>query len=193
MMKRIFGWAMSLFMVVHSGGVSSVFAAESDASGSEASMPSVEMESAPQKKVPAGKPYLESNAAWKNRLDEVKSQRNALYVFGVGGAVAGAAIFASGYQDNMDVEDTPGCSRSGSTVTCKDQKSTDEAQDKLDKSFQKMIVGDVAMLAGGGLIVWGVLRGAKARRIAAEGKKMGYSFDIRPNKDGATLVLNRSF
>lgn len=192
-MKKYFGWGLSFFIVMNSSGVSSVFGADTAASDSGSSAPAVEMGSSPETNPLPGKSYLESQAAWQERLSEVKGQRNILYVLGIGGTVAGVALIAGGVSDNNDAKNTPGCSQSGTTVYCKDAETTKQAQDKIDEGDQKMLTGSVAALAGAGLIVWGALRGGKARRIEAEGKNKGYSFDLRPHRDGATLVLNRSF
>lgn len=191
-MKKYLGLGLSLFIGLNSGAGALVFAEENVTTDSESSTPAIETET-PSRKIASTASYLESQEAWKERLTEVKTQRNVLYVFGIGGAVAGMALIAGGVSDNNDAKNTPGCSQSGTTLYCDDEETTKQAQDKIDKGDQKMATGSVVALAGAGLIVWGVMRGAKARRIEREGKNKGYSFDLKPNRDGATLVMNRSF
>ena len=87
-MKKYIGWALSLFIVLNGSGVAQVFGEESVTSDSASSAPAVEMESVSETKALPGKSYLESEAAWKERLSEVKGQRNILYVLGIGGTVA---------------------------------------------------------------------------------------------------------
>jgi hypothetical protein len=135
----------------------------------------------------------EGQLEWQNRVQELKVQRNSLYVLGIGGTVAGIALISSGVSDNQSAKDTPGCSQSGSTVICDNEQSTKEAQDKIDEGDKKMATGSIVAIAGAGLIVWGAFRGAKANKVQHEGERKGYSLTVLPKRDGMNLVLNKSF
>ncbi|MBL8024178.1 MAG: hypothetical protein JNK54_07875 [Elusimicrobia bacterium] len=186
-MRKVFGGVLSIIVFLNGGVGSTVFGAE----GGGASTPVVEYENSVQKIAPMKD--TQGEIVWRERLDNVKGQRNALWFFGVGTTVAGVVVMASGIKDVNDAEEIPGCYKSGTTIICNNSESTSQAQDKLDKGETKTAIGGVATLAGAGLIVWGVFRGAKARRLTREGVNKGYSVDVRPNRDGMALVLNRSF
>lgn len=141
----------------------------------------------------APKVESEGQLDWQKRVQELKVQRNSLYVLGIGGTVAGIALISSGISDNQSAKDTPGCSQSGTTVYCQDEETTRQAQEKIDEGDKKMATGSIVALAGAGLIVWGALRGSKARKLENEGERKGYSLSVLPKRDGMSLVMNKSF
>jgi hypothetical protein len=185
--KKLLGSVLSAFIVLNGWSGAVLFAEEEQKS----EYPIIEHETPAIPKT-VTKTTL-SEEAWRGRLTDLRAQRTGLMVLGIGGAVAGLALIGSGVKDNQDAQDTPGCSVSGSTVYCQDEESTRQAQDKIDKGDQKMAIGGVAALAGAGFIVWGAMRGAKARRLQRDGVNSGYTVDVRPNRDGLSLVLNRNF
>ncbi|MBK8575430.1 MAG: hypothetical protein IPN90_07070 [Elusimicrobia bacterium] len=67
-------------------------------------------------------------------------------ILGIGGAIT----MVAGNLKAQSAEDVEGCTREGLfTVTCRDQQSTDQAQDRIDSGKQIAVVGLVAALVGG--------------------------------------------
>lgn len=169
---------LSVVMVLH--GVGASVAAESMEGAVETS---------------AAAPASLDAEAWKDRLKEVRVQRNVFLGGSVLAVVAGGAMYFSGAGDFNDAKNTPGCTYDGgSTIFCQDEPSRAAAQDQLDSGQQKMIIGGVVTLGGLGLALIGAIKSGELGRLQKEGKQKGYSVTLEPRGlDGAQLLCRRSF
>lgn len=127
---------------------------------------------------------------WQRRYTSARNTRTTLFVLGGMGVAAGYAVYFSGIAENQDVEDIPGCSVSGSTVSCNSAQSTQAAQEKLDSSLQKIGLGAlIGLVVGGGLLTWGAVSTGRISRLRKEGRNKGFiSFGPDP-RDPKRLQL----
>jgi hypothetical protein len=96
--------------------------------------------------------------------------------------------------DMNDAKDTPGCDYSGGTIYCQDEASRAAAQDQLDSSQQKMIIGAAVSLGGLGLALWGAFKSGEMTRLEKQGEKKGFSLSLEPRgMSGMDLLVRRTF
>ncbi|MBI4396437.1 MAG: hypothetical protein HY548_05035 [Elusimicrobia bacterium] len=139
---------------------------------------------------PSPQSSKEEEKKWRDKLNNAQAGQVALWALGIGGAVAGVALYSSGNSDENEAKSTPGCSYSGGdTIYCRDSRSQAAAQSKLDSAATKTLTGSVALLAGTGFMIWGVFQNGRVKDLKRAGKKKGFqlSYDAK-EKNNLSLV-----
>jgi hypothetical protein len=152
---------------------------------------------------PAVTPPAASNPApdpaeqekWRKRIGELRGQRDVSYGLGAVGTVGGVVLVAAGYSKLNDAESVPGCERTDMfTITCTSQQATDQANEKLDKGRQSLLLGVLALTAGVVGICLGADRDTQAKRMEKRGKEKGFTLGLSIQEDKSVLLaLNRRF
>ncbi|MBL0059537.1 MAG: hypothetical protein IPP35_10620 [Elusimicrobia bacterium] len=137
---------------------------------------------------------LAGQEAWRKEFNGVRTQRNVLLGGSVAAVVAGGVVYVAAMGDMTDAKNTPGCDYSGGTIYCADEASRAAAQDQLDSSQQKMLIGAAVSLGGLGLALWGAFKSGEMSRLERAGEKKGYSLSLEPRgMTGMELLVRRTF
>ncbi|MBK8574583.1 MAG: hypothetical protein IPN90_02510 [Elusimicrobia bacterium] len=161
--------------------------------GGDFQQPGMEQEgNSPSVKTDADDLRAKEELRWRKQWSAAKVQERGLFIAGLGGAVAGAAVVVAGVAEVNSADNTPGCSRDGNEILCDSAASQSEAQDKLDGGRSKAAIGLVVLGIGAGLGVWGVVRGNEADRLKGVGKKK-LRWMTTQGRDGMAVMLSRSF
>jgi hypothetical protein len=161
--------------------------ATSETTMSDTASPSEDASEAAPREIPS------DQGQWRQKLDEMKTQRNILLGLGSVGAAAGAVMAISGYSEASDAGSTPGCTQTDTfTITCTSEKSRQEAQDKLDSGRGKMVTGLLVGGVGAVALIAGFLKGDKVNAWEAEGKKKGFTVGLTTT-DGRDIVLAAAY
>ena len=131
---------------------------------------------------------------WQQELDTAQTEHVALWALAAGGTVVGIAGLVGSSKDKSDAENTPGCSVSGTTIFCQDERSRAQAQSKLDSSKSEATVGVIGLLVGAGFILWAVHQGNEVDSIRRRGRQNGFAWDVQwYGKDAVRLAGSYRF
>ena len=137
----------------------------------------------------------EAEQQWRESVRSKRAAGTGLIVGGSVGTAVGLGLMVSGLIDRVDATTTPGCFSSGAySITCNDQNSLQEANDKLEQGQTKILVGTVVSTIAEGLLIWGIVKRVKARRMVRQGKAKGYSLSMNLDRNNEfSLALNYRF
>ncbi|MBK8575463.1 MAG: hypothetical protein IPN90_07250 [Elusimicrobia bacterium] len=138
---------------------------------------------------------LPTELKWRQDLENAKKTKKGLMVSGSIIGVVGVGTMVAGNLKTMSAQNVDGCEADGLfNVVCDDQKSLDEAQDKIDSGKQIMIVGLVVALVGGGLLWGGSQKSSEIDDLERQGRKNGYKLSMDQTKGGRVrLLMVKSF
>lgn len=132
-------------------------------------------------------------AEWREKLRSAKVVRGLLIGSTAGSAIAGSALIIAGAIQNADAKNTPGCSQTGDTIWCIDERSTKQAQDKIDASKQKMTFGLSVSLVSLGLGVWTYFQHQKVQELEDFGFARGFKLTLDPQTRQLQLAYRHRF
>ena len=114
-------------------------------------------------------------------MGRAKTVRTVLLTTTAASFVAGSALAIAGKLENNEAKNTPGCNDyGGNTVFCNDEKSTKEANDKINSSLDKMKTGLIILGAGAGLALGTYLGHRHVEKLKKWGFLKGLQIGFNP-------------
>jgi hypothetical protein len=133
---------------------------------------------------------LPAEVQWRKDLKDAKDARTGLMVTGGVFAIGGLGAMIAGNVKASTAGSVDGCQRDGLfNVTCQDQESLDEANDRIDSGRQMMVVGLIVGLVGGAFLWGGSNKSSEIDDLERKGKKNGYTLSFDQTNDGRFRLL----